>query len=215
MGQYARFDDAWFKRFREIVNGKNEDALKALRDELFDVGQHYRRIIETTPCNLKGAPFDKTLTQRGDWLQTNVVRPTQRLLAALADEQQPWFATWPYEHQFKEFPDRIRLRADLQDVLDFSTQLLANVRGEQGVDAGTNQELRFYIFKDIYAAVHKHLPDFKPKQGVYHEVVDERTKRFIDPFPDAMRHIYAEITGRDEQLVRLIRMVVEDPNWED
>lgn len=214
MGQYARFDDDWFDDFCEIAKGQNAEALKALRDELFEIGQYHRRIIETTPCNLKGAPFDKTLTQRGDWLQTNVVRPTQKLLAAIADDQRPWFSTWPYEQQFKEFPDRPRLRADLQEVLDFSTQLLANIRAEQGVDAGTNQELRFYIFKDIFAAVRKHLPDFKPKQGVYHKVADGKTKRFIDPFPDAIRHIYAEITGRDEQLVRLIRMVVENPKWD-
>lgn len=210
----ATFNNEWLAAFRDISKVENEDALAALRDELVDIGQRYRRIIETTPCDLRGSPFNKTLTQRGDWLQTNVVRPTHRLLSALADEQRPWFATWPYEHEFKELPDRERLLRDLQEVLDFSTRLLANIRGEQGIDAGTNQELRFYIFKDIAAAVRRHLPDFAPRQGVYHEGLDQKIHRFVGPFPEALRHIYAEITGQDEQLVRLIRLVVDDPEWD-
>ena len=210
----AKFDDAWLASFRKISKITDDDALAALRDELIGIGQRYRRIIETTPCDLQGAPFNKTLTQRGDWLQTNVVRPTERLLSALADEQRPWFATWPYEHEFKEFPDQVRLLADLQEGLDFSTQLLTIIRSEQGADAGTNQELRFYIFKDIAAAVRKHLPEFAPKQGVYHELSDEKIKRFVGAFPEALRHIYTEVTGQDEKLVRLIRLVVDDPEWD-
>lgn len=210
----AKFDDAWLTAFRTISKIEDDDALAALRDELVGIGHHYRRIIETTPCDLRGAPFNKTLTQRGDWLQTNVVRPTQRLLSALAEEQSPWLATWPYENDFEELPDRGRMLADLQEVLNFSTRLLANIRSEQGADAGTNQEMRFYIFKDIAAAVRKHLPEFAPRQGVYHEGSDQKIKRFVGPFPEALRHIYAEVTGQDEQLVRLIRLVVDDPDWD-
>jgi hypothetical protein len=108
----------------------------------------------------------------------------------------------------------VRLRADLQEVLNFSTQLLTTIRSEQGADAGTNQELSFYIFKDIAGAVLKHLPGFAPRQGVYHEGLDQKIKRFVGPFPEALRHIYAEVTGQDEQLVRLIRLVVDDPDWD-
>lgn len=214
MGQYAKFDDAWLLEFRRKSGISDEAALKCLQRDLQEVGKHYRRIIETTPCDLKGSPFNKTLTQRGDWMQANVVSPARKLLAALAADQAPWFSTWPYEHEFKEFPDRARLSADLEEVLEFSERLVANLRGEQAADAATNQELRFYIFKDAYAAIRKNLPDFKPKQSLYGELDDEKIKRFVDPFSEAMRHIYAEITGRDEQLVRLIRMVIQDPNWD-
>jgi len=100
------------------------------------------------------------------------------------------------------------------EVLEFSERLVANLRGEQSIDAGTNQELRFYIFKDAYAAVRKNLPDFTPKQSHYGKLDDEKTKRFVDTFSEAMRHIYAEITGRNEQLVRLIRMVIKDPDFD-
>jgi hypothetical protein len=214
MTDLGRFDDDWLDVFRRKSGITDEAALKCLQRDLQEVGKHYRRIIETTPCDLKGSPFNKTLTQRGDWMHSHVVRPTEKLLAALADEKRPYFSTWPYEDEFKPFADRDRLKADLRQVLEFSTRLLATLRNEQQGDAATNQELRFYIFKDAYAAVRKNLRDFKPKQSLYGELEDEKTKRFVDPFAEAMRHIYAEITGRDEQLVRHIRMVIQDPNWD-
>jgi hypothetical protein len=214
MAGNAEFDDAWMVRFREIVEIKDEAALAALRTQLIEIGQRYRRIIESTPCDLKGAPFNKSLTQRIDWLQVNAVRPAERLLAALADDQRGWYATWPYEHEFDEFPDRESLRAELQKVHAFSSRLMAVLQGERGADAGTNQELRFYIFSEIAAAVRKHLPAFNPKQGVYHAEYDTRIKRFVGPYAEAIRHIYQEITGLDEQLVRLIRMMVKDPDWQ-
>jgi hypothetical protein len=214
MTDLGRFDDDWLFEFRRKSKISDEAALKCLQRDLQEVGKHYRHIIETTPCDLKGSPFNKTLTQRGDWMQANVVGPARKLLAALGAEQAPWFSTWPYEHEFKEFPDRVQLSAKLQEVLEFSERLVATLRGEQQADAATNQELRFYIFKDAYAAVRKNLPDFTPKQSTYGELDDEKTKRFVDPFSEAMRHIYAEITGLDEQLVRLIRMVIQDPNWD-
>lgn len=214
MTDLGHFDDDWLIEFRRKSGITDEAALKSLQRDLQGVGKHYRRIIETTPCDLKGSPFNKTLTQRGDWLQSNVINPAKRLLASLEDEQKPWFSTWPYEKQFDEFPDRERIRADLESVLEFSTLLQKSLRGEQSWDAATNQELRFYIFKDAYAAVRKNLPDFTPKQSIYAELDDEKTRRFVDPFSESMRHIYAEITGMDEQLVRLIRMVIQDPNWD-
>lgn len=211
--ELARFDDAWMAEFRKKSGINDEVALNALRADLLEIGQRYRRIIETTPCDLVGSPFNKTLTQRSEWMKTNVVNPAKKLLAALAEEQRAWFSTWPYEREFAEFPDRERLRAELEAVEEFSSRLERNLRGEHVGDAATNQELRFYIFMEIYGAVRRHLRDLTPKQGVYAKLDDENTKRRVDPFPEAMRHIYAEITGVDEQLVRLIRNCVKDPDW--
>lgn len=89
----GQFDDAWQTEFRKKANLSNEVGLLKLQNELRQVGQHYRRIIEITPCDLKGRPFTKTLTQRGDWLREEVVRPTERLLVALAAENRPHFST--------------------------------------------------------------------------------------------------------------------------
>lgn len=194
MEKLAQFDDRWMAAFRDKSGISDENALSALRAELLEIGARYRRIIETTPCDLKGSPFNKTLTQRADWLLANVVNPTEKLIAAIAEQQRPWFSTWPYEHEFAEFPDREKLSADLHSLLAYSTRLMKNLRGEQQGDAATNQELRFYIFMEIYGAVRRHLPGLTPKQGVYAKLDDENTKRRVDPFPEAMRHIYAEIT---------------------
>lgn len=213
MKKLAQFDDAWMAAFRDKSGVSDEAALTALRADLLEIGARYRRIIETTPTDLVGSPFNKTLTQRAEWMQVNVVNPAQKLVAALAEDQQAWFSTWPYEHEFEPFPDRAQMRADLEAVITFSSRLVRNLRGEQQGDAATNQELRFYIFMEIYGAVRKHLRELTPKQGVYAKLDDENTKRRVDPFPEAIRHIYAEITGIDEQLVRLIQMCVKDPDW--
>lgn len=198
---------------RKKAKISDEAALAALRAELCEIGARYRRIIETTPCDLVGSPFNKTLTQRGDWMTANVVNPAEKLLAALDDGNRAWFSTWPYENEFDEFPDRDKLRADLEAVLAYSSRLVRNLRGEQREEAATNQELRFTIFFEVYGAVRRHLPSLTPKQGVYAQLDDEKTKRRVDPFPEVMRHIYAEITGIDEQLVRLIQMCAKDPDW--
>lgn len=213
MEKLAQFDDRWMAAFRKKSGISDDAALSALRVELLEIGGRYRQIIETMPCDLVGSPFNKTLTQRGEWMKTNVLNPAEKLLAALAEDQRAWFATWPYEHEFDQFPDRDRLRADLEAVVAFSSRLVRNLRGEQAGDAATNQELRFYIFMEIYGAVRRHLPTLTPKQGVYVQLDDENTRRRVDPFPDAMRHIYKEITGLDEQLVRAIRHCVQDPDW--
>lgn len=213
MKKLAQFDDAWMAAFRDKSGVSDEAALTALRADLLEIGARYRRIIETTPTDLVGSPFNKTLTQRAEWMQVNVVNPAQKLVAALAEDQQAWFSTWPYEHEFEPFPDREQMRADLEAVITFSSRLVRNLKGEQQGDAATNQELRFYIFMEIYGAVRKHLRELTPKQGVYAKLDDENTKRRVDPFPEAIRHIYAEITGIDEQLVRLIQMCVKDPDW--
>ena len=64
MGKLAQFDDIWMAAFREKSEISDEAALSALRAELLEIGVRYRRIIETTPCDLKGSPFNRTLTQR-------------------------------------------------------------------------------------------------------------------------------------------------------
>lgn len=197
MGELAQFDDAWLAGFRKKTSISDEAALIALRDELREIAQRYRRIIETTPCDLKGSPFNKTLTQRADWLLVNVVNPTEKLIAAIAEEQRPWFSTWPYEHEFDEFPDCEKLGADLHSLLAYSTRLMRNLRGEQQGDAATNQEIRFYIFMEIYGAVRKHLPGLTPRQGVYVSIDQEKTRRRVDPFPAAMRHIIPQAQQKD------------------
>lgn len=198
MAGYAKFDDIWLTAFRKISGVTDEMALTALRDDLIAVGQNYRRIIESTPCDLPGAPYNKSLTQRGDWLQANVINPAERLLDALNEGQRAMFSTWPYEDTMPEKFDRTALEAELDKLKADVTDLKDMLRSEQSMDAGTNQELRFYIFNDIVRAIKKHLPDFVPKQGVYHADM----RQFVGRYPDAIRHIYKEITGLDEQLVR-------------
>lgn len=85
MQRLGEFSDAWLVEFRKIVG--DGEGLEALRAELAEIGQRYRRVIETTPCDLPGAPCNKTLTQRIEWLDAQVLSPSNRLLAALEAEK--------------------------------------------------------------------------------------------------------------------------------
>ncbi len=194
----GEFDENWFVEFRRIV-GENE-GLDALRADLTKIGRRYRRVIEATPCDLPGAPYNKTLTQRIDWLDAQVLSPCERLLAALEAEKSPMFSTWPYEHEFPDAPDRSSIRDSVSTLHAFATRLRRNLASEQQADAGTSQEIRAMIYYDALEAVKRHLPNLKPSRGVY----DPELDRYVGRFPEAMRHIYREITGLDEQIVRLI-----------
>lgn len=184
--------------FRKIVG--DSEGLDTLRVELVEIGQRYRRVIETTPCDLPGAPCNKTLTQRIEWLDAQVLSPCNRLLAALEVEKSPMFSTWPYEHEFPNAPDRAAVQNSIAVLNEFAERLRRNLVGEQEADAGTNQEIRSMIYCDALEAMKRRLPNLQPSRGVY----DRALKRYVGKFPDAMRHIYREITGLDEQIVRLI-----------
>jgi len=215
MKHLAQFDDAWLKQFAKIVKVEDQSLLLDLRNDLRELGQRYRRIIESTPCDLMGAPFDMTLTRRGDWLQVNVLNPLKRLQNALSDANQPMFATWPNSDRFGEFPNRAALIEQLAELNEYATLVYNYVRSEQSWDAGTSHELRYHIFNEALVVVRRHIPGFRPKQGVYHHGIQGEDDGFIGRFPKAMRHIYKEITGRDERLVRLIRYAVKDREYKD
>ena len=215
MKRLAQFDDAWLKKFGRIVKIEDQSILMNIRNDLYEVGQRYRRIIESTPCDLMGAPFNKTLTQRADWVQINVLNPLRRLQGALEESNRPMFATWPFEDWFESIPDHGTLRSELEKWSEFATKLHNGLRVEQSWDAGTSHELRYHIVHAALVAVRRHIPDFRPRQGVYHREIDGDEDGFFGRFPEAMRHIYKEITGRDERLVRLIRHAAKDNEYKD
>lgn len=67
MTQLGKFDDAWLVKFRDKSKIPNDIPLTDLRNELRKIGQHYRHIIETTPCDLKGRGELGRLFS-GDWI---------------------------------------------------------------------------------------------------------------------------------------------------
>lgn len=79
-----------------IVRMSDQSAIALFRADLVDRCAHYCAVIATLPCDLPDAPFNLSLTKRAEWLETNVVKPSERLLDAIEDEMKPMFSTWPY-----------------------------------------------------------------------------------------------------------------------
>ena len=182
-------------------------AVAAFERDLLDLCLHYREIISTLPCDLPDAPCNVSLTKRADWLQTNVNKPIERLLAALDDEKRPMFSTWPYPLSVPQFRDNEILRRELRDLQKVSGELTESLRGQQADDAGHSQEFRQELFNAIARLLRKHAPHLKPNRGVYFPEL----KRRSGPYVDAVRLIFDGIAGTKENLDRLIRGEMEHP----
>ncbi|GLV27616.1 hypothetical protein TomTYG75_01430 [Sphingobium sp. TomTYG75] len=202
------FDDSAMGELAAIIGIKDDAMLSALRADLIDLCVHFRTVIATLPCDLPGAPFNLSLTKRADWLETNVISPSERLLGAIADEMRPMFSTWPYPLSVPEFPDHASLIAELDALRSRAVDLRDSLRSQQADDAGHSQELRAELFAAVARLLRKHRPDVKPNRGVY----DSDLRRRVGVYVDAMRLIFHKITGVEENLDRLIRGEINLPS---
>jgi len=202
------FDDSAMGELAAILGIKDDAMLSAFRADLIDLGVHFRAVIATLPCDLPGAPFNLSLTKRADWLETNVISPSERLLCAIADEMRPMFSTWPYPLSVSEFQDHASLIDELDALLSRAVNLRDSLRGQQADDAGHSQELRAEVFAAVARLLRKHRPDIKPSRGVY----DPDLRRRVGVYVDAMRLIFHKITGVEENLDRLIRGEISFPS---
>ena len=159
------------------------------------------RYVDTLPCDLPDAPFNLSLTKRADWLETNVINPSERLLAAVSDDMRPMFSTWPYPLSVPEFPDHSALVDAIHALQSQATNLRDWLRAQQSDSAGHSQEFRAEVFGAIAILMRKHCPEVTPNRGVY---IPEM-KRRVGAYVDAMRLMLCKITGVDDKLDRLIR----------
>lgn len=202
------FDDSAMGELATIMGIKDDLVLSALGADLIDLCVHFRTVIATLPCDLPGAPFNLSLTKRAEWLETNVIGPSDRLLGAIADEMRPMFSTWPYPLTVPEFQDHASLIAELGALRLRAVNLRNSLRGQQADDAGHSQELRAEVFAAVARLLRKHSPDIKPNRGVY----DPELRRRVGVYVDAMRLIFQKITGVEENLDRLIRGEINFPS---
>lgn len=202
------FNDQTMAELSRILGITDEMALVSLQTGLLELCAHYRCIISTLPCDLPDAPFNLSLTKRIDWLEANVIKPSERLRAAISEEMQPMFSTWPYPLTPTEFRDNAAVKAELDELHTKVSELRDDLRGQQAGDAGHSQEVRQEIFSAIARLLRKHLPSLKASRGVY----DRELRRRVGVYPDAMRLIFRKVTGVEENLDRLIRGEISLPS---
>lgn len=192
----------------KVLRVTDQAVLDALQADLIDLCAHHHAVIASVPTNLPGAPFDISLTKRADWLDSNVIHPAQKLLAALAPDKQPMFAKWPYPLSVPEIADRSRLEAQLRALLSEASDVRDLLRGQQEEDAGHSQEMRAEIFASIARLLRKHCPDVPPNRGVY---VSEMRCR-VGPYVDGFGMIYHKVAGTSDNLDRQIHQEIEVPS---
>lgn len=194
------FDDAAMAEISSMLRISDQQTVQALQRDLVTICAHYQEIIATLPCDLPGAPLNMSLTKRGDWLETNVINPAEKLAAALVEDKRPMFSTWPYPLTPPKFRDNSALLSELQNLLGEATRLRDVLRSQQADDAGHSQELRAEIFISIVEALRKHPIGVPASRGVYDAEFRQRRGGYVD----AVRFIFKQITGVEENLDRLI-----------
>lgn len=207
----ARFGDAFLKKLRgtlRLADRAHDAQIERLQTRLQEVGHHYRHVIATTPSDLPNAPMNRSLTQRANWLETQVINPLKRLAEALEPAQRPMFSTWPEDSKPPPVPDFDTLRFELDKLAVFVDYLRGCLRYQQSEDAGHSQEIRAMLVYDIVRALHEIVPEVPPSRGTY-DAVD---KRYVGSFPEAVIAIYHKITDAyDERLDRLLAQFSSGP----
>ena len=169
----------------------------ALRNECLKI----RHGIQTTPNSFsKIAPFDATLTQRVQWLQTNVLNPIGRLKAAIAEENHPHFNHWETYGEVEAL-NTDELRAELGQLEQKATKLANWLDGERtgegsGGPLSHNDEIRHYIVFTALEELREHFPEIKLVRGSW----DKGVRNMTGVVPDYVRRVFLETTGQNETL---------------
>lgn len=178
----------------------------ALTERLDYLATHYREVLSTMPNDFDHyAPFDATLTERVDWLDTEVLNPLKRVIEAVSPENQPWFSLWPNDVIDELKPDFDAVRAQLEALRLMAQNVVLNLVVHRRLGLPFNEFLRFHIFTDIVNILNKVVPDLKPSRGTYSKEEGE----FVGRYPAIIRQVFQGITGKAESLDRLIKEVVD------
>ena len=80
------------------ANLTSRDDIDKLAVALREFGLEFRGVLASMPSDFtRHSPFDATLSERVDWLDTQVLNPLHKLLNALEPENRPYFSMWPHD----------------------------------------------------------------------------------------------------------------------
>ncbi|MXP28881.1 hypothetical protein GRI58_08605 [Porphyrobacter algicida] len=194
-------------RIAEIAGVANDaDAVARLKVVLVPLGREYRRVISITPSELDRSPSKDSLSQRLEWLDTQVLNPLMKLNAALHPDNRSMLSLWPQEVNPDLMPDLDEVARHLDHLQLLAQHVALMLVTYRRLDLPHGALIRHHIVAASVDALERALPDLKPRRGTY----DRETKGFNGVYPDLIRAIYKEITGEDEQLDRLIKEQVDE-----
>ena len=151
------------------------------------------------------APFGASLTRRIEWLDTQVIKPTERLLKALEPDNRPYFSDWPEEFPIRNLADLDAAAAQLEPLLAHATRLHSNLQAQLDDGISHLSEMRYDIVLNILDILREHFPEVKLSRGQH----DQELGFTIGAIPDFVRAAYEEITGSREKLDAPIQSTIQ------
>ncbi len=182
------------------------DAIARLKEALVPLGREFRRVISITPSELDRSPSKASLSQRLDWLDTQVLNPLLKLIPALHPDNRFMLSLWPQEVDPDLMPNLDEVTKHLDHLQLLAQHVAVMLTVYRRLDLPHGALIRHHIVAASVEALARALPGLKPRRGTY----DKETKGFNGVYPDVIRAIYKEITGEDEQLDRLIKEQVDE-----
>jgi hypothetical protein len=158
-----------------------------------------------TPLNFRISPENVSLTRRGEWLETRVLNPADKLLSALRIENRSMFSAWPSD---LAVPDLAPISSAIENLQRFAIELRQDLLQQQQDDAGHNDEIRSDIVDNLIYQLREHFPEIKLSRGVY-----EPALGVVGAIPEYVRRAFREITDSDESLDRVIQQVLPSFGW--
>jgi hypothetical protein len=188
----------------EILRKSEGKKLREFQAALVNIATKYKIIISETPLNMRGAPINTSTTRRKEWLDRNVIDPSNRLIAALGEANQPFFSTWP-DAGPTDFPEPITFMCSLRQLRDLGVSLKDSLQSDIDNKINHTSELKFSIVDDLIATLRDHFPDIKITRGNY----DKAVKRQIGTVPAFVDRAFLEITGLREKHDKSLQIIVK------
>lgn len=206
------FDEGCMIEIAEILGvGQRSNQLPNLQDALIKIGLQRRAEIRVTPMKYPGlAPFAATLNQRKNWLDRNAVKPAEKLLKALHENNAPYFSVWPDEATLKEIPDLQRLAELLTEFHAFSDRLhgcIEDLYETTGEKPEHTLEMSRAITFDVMAALCRFFPTV---EIVRNPEGKKRKNEGSSTAQKFLRRAFFEVTGKHAQLTKELQLFIAD-----
>ncbi|WP_146037373.1 hypothetical protein [Novosphingobium guangzhouense] len=174
------FKDAAIAKLAEIAGvAKDLDAVARLKHELVPLGREFRRIISITPSELDRSPSSHTLTERLDWIDTQVLNPLDKLIPALGPDCRHLLSLWPQEVAPDLMPDLDEVTRHLEHLRLLARHVAVMLVTYRKHDLPHGLLIRNHIVVASAAALDRALPNLKPSRGTY----DKKSKKFDGRYP--------------------------------
>lgn len=188
------------------ANLTSQEDIDGLAVALREFGLEIRGVLASMPSDFKPhSPFDATLSERVDWLDTQVLNPLNRLLNALEPENRPYFSMWPHDVDEGLKRNLDELAEGLKVLQLMAQNTVINLVIHRRTKLPYNDLLRLHIVQRTAGILDDLVPNLKPSRGTY----DRESKTFSGNYPHVIRTVFKEITGKEEPLDHLIKEVVE------